>query len=104
MLSGSGLLHHIPVQAVARIMAQFTSFEVGQIKAHAHHGMSGAAISRILFKPDGKFRAGKEQRSWPLLFVVGLVVGLGMPQGLACPMECPWGLPVGLFMGERPVG
>ena len=35
-------------------MAQFTPFEVGQIKAHVYHGMSGAAISRILVKPDGK--------------------------------------------------
>jgi hypothetical protein len=35
-------------------MSQLSPFEVGQIKAHVHHGMSGAAISRILRKPDGK--------------------------------------------------
>ena len=28
-------------------MSQLSPFEVGQIKAHVHHGMSGAAISRI---------------------------------------------------------
>lgn len=33
---------------------QFTPFEVGQIKAHVHHGLSAAAISRLLVKPDGK--------------------------------------------------
>ena len=35
-------------------MSQLSPFEVGQIKAHVHHGLSGAAISRILRKPDGK--------------------------------------------------
>lgn len=35
-------------------MSQFTPFEIGQIKAHVYHGLSGAAISRILVKPDGK--------------------------------------------------
>ena len=35
-------------------MAQLTPFDLGQIKAHVYHGMSGAAISRILRKPDGK--------------------------------------------------
>ena len=35
-------------------MSQLTSFDLGQIKAHVYHGMSGAAISRILRKPDGK--------------------------------------------------
>ena len=35
-------------------MSQLTPFEVGQIKAHVHHGMSGAAISKVLRKPDGK--------------------------------------------------
>jgi hypothetical protein len=44
-------------------MAQFTPFEIGQIKAHAYHGMSGAAISRILVKPEstsGRLR----RKSW----------------------------------------
>jgi hypothetical protein len=35
-------------------MSQLSPFDVGQIKAHDHHGLSGAAISRILRKPDGK--------------------------------------------------
>ena len=34
-------------------MAQLGPFEIGQIKAHVSHGMGGAAISRILFKPGG---------------------------------------------------
>ena len=38
--------------SVTLAMAQFTPFEIGQIKAHAYHGMSGAAISRILVKPE----------------------------------------------------
>ena len=54
MLFGSIFDQHILAQAVAQTMAQFAPFEVGQIKAHAYHGMSGAAISRILFKPDGE--------------------------------------------------
>ena len=37
--------------SVMLAMAHFTPFEIGQIKAHAYHGMSGAAISRILVKP-----------------------------------------------------
>ena len=31
---------------------QLGPFEVGQTKAHAHHGLSAAAISRIVTKPD----------------------------------------------------
>lgn len=31
----------------------FTPFEVGQIKAHAHHGLGPAAIRKVLLKPDG---------------------------------------------------
>ena len=34
--------------------ARLTPFEIGQIKAHVYHGLSGAAISRVLKKPDGK--------------------------------------------------
>ena len=33
---------------------QLTPFDVGQIKAHAHHGLGPAAIARILLKADGK--------------------------------------------------
>ena len=33
---------------------QLTPFEVGQVKAHAHHGLGPTAIARILLKPDGK--------------------------------------------------
>ena len=31
-----------------------TPFEVGQIKAHSHHGLGPVAIAKILLKPDGK--------------------------------------------------
>ena len=48
---GSRLGQHIFAGSVALAMAQFTAIEIGQIKAHAYHGMSGTAISRILFKP-----------------------------------------------------
>lgn len=43
-------------------MAQLTPFEIGQIEAHAYHGMSGAAISRILFKP--KSTSGRLNMTW----------------------------------------
>ena len=33
---------------------QFSPFEIGQIKAHVHHGLTAAAIARILVKRDGK--------------------------------------------------
>jgi hypothetical protein len=35
-------------------MSQLGPFEVGQIKAHLHDGLTGADILRILKKPDGK--------------------------------------------------
>jgi len=35
-------------------MSQLGPFEVGQIKAHLHHGLKGAAIVELLKKPDGK--------------------------------------------------
>ena len=35
-------------------MAQLGPFDIGQIKAHVHHGLSGAAISRILVQADGE--------------------------------------------------
>ena len=34
---------------------QLGPFEKRQIKAHAHHGLSAAAISRIVTKPDGTY-------------------------------------------------
>ena len=37
----------------AQVKSQFTPFEVGQVKAHVYHGLSGAEISRIILKPDG---------------------------------------------------
>ena len=43
-------------------MAHFTPFEIGQIKAHAYHGMSGAAISKILFKPGST--SGRGSKTW----------------------------------------
>ena len=33
---------------------QFTPFEIGQVKAHVHHGLGAAEIARILVKADGK--------------------------------------------------
>ena len=36
------------------VQSQFTAFEVGQVKAHVHHGLGPSAISRIVMKPDGK--------------------------------------------------
>ena len=33
---------------------QFSPFEIGQIKAHAYHGLGAAAIARLLVKADGK--------------------------------------------------
>lgn len=41
---------------------RFTPFDIGQIKAHVYHGLSGAAISRILRKP-GPLKRG-EPRTW----------------------------------------
>ena len=40
--------------AILSIMFRLGAFEVGQIKAHMHHGLSGADIVRIMKKPDGK--------------------------------------------------
>ena len=34
--------------------SQLTPFEIGQIKAHAYHGLGPLAISRLVRKPDGK--------------------------------------------------
>ena len=36
-------------------MATLTPFEVGQVKAHAHHGLGVAEISRIARRPDGTY-------------------------------------------------
>ena len=32
---------------------QLSAFDVGQIKAHLHHGLGPAAIARVMKKPDG---------------------------------------------------
>ena len=37
-------------------MAHFTPFEVGQVKAHLHHGLGPGDIAKIIYKPDGKNR------------------------------------------------
>lgn len=34
-------------------MVQLTPFEIGQIKAHAYHGLGAAAIAPLVIKPDG---------------------------------------------------
>ena len=33
---------------------QLGAFDVGQIVAHLHHGLTPAAIARVVKKPDGK--------------------------------------------------
>ena len=33
---------------------QFSPFEIGQIKAHLHHGLGATQIARITLKPDGR--------------------------------------------------
>jgi len=33
---------------------RFTPFEVGQVKAHLHHGLGPTEIARIITKADGK--------------------------------------------------
>ena len=38
---------------------QLTSFEVGQVKAHLEHGLTAAAISKRIFKRDGKTTFGE---------------------------------------------
>jgi hypothetical protein len=35
-------------------MAQFTPFDVGQVKAHMHHGLGAQRISQIVTEADGK--------------------------------------------------
>ena len=37
-------------------MAQFSPFEVGQVKAHMHHGLGAPRTAGIIFKADGKTR------------------------------------------------
>ena len=39
---------------------QLTSFEVGQVKAHLEHGLSGREIARRVFKADGKTTYGSQ--------------------------------------------
>ena len=40
--------------ALVANMSQFSAFEVGQVKAHMHHGLGSQRISAILVKADGK--------------------------------------------------
>jgi hypothetical protein len=44
---------HIQFNEVFAAMATLTPFEVGQIKAHARHGLGPAAIAELVFKADG---------------------------------------------------
>ena len=39
---------------------QLTPFEVGQVKAHLEHGLSGREIARRVFKADGKTTYGSQ--------------------------------------------
>ena len=73
LLFGSSPRTRSFLHVVTEVMSQFSPFEVGQIKAHVYHGLSGAAISRILYKADSKSGAGTEQRE-------GGKVGLGVPR------------------------
>ena len=47
-------IHNKCLRFLLREMSRLGPFEVGQIKAHLHHGLSGAAILGILKKPDGR--------------------------------------------------
>ena len=41
------------------ILHQMTPFEVGQVKAHMHHGLGCTAIRNLVVKPDGKSLFGE---------------------------------------------
>ena len=45
-------------------MAHFTPFEVGQVKAHLHHGLGPGDIAKIIYKPDGKNRYSHSGREY----------------------------------------
>ena len=48
------VLSHFGLQALAMVgQYQFTPFDVGQIKAHMHHGLGPAAIAALMWKADG---------------------------------------------------
>ena len=52
------LLRPTPLPLFCRVladsMAQLSPFEVGQVKAHIHHGLGPAEISRLIVKSDGQ--------------------------------------------------
>ena len=52
------LLRPTPLPFFCRVladsMAQLSPFEVGQVKAHIHHGLGPAEISRLIVKSDGQ--------------------------------------------------
>ena len=37
---------------------QFSPFDIGQIKAHVHHGLGATAIAHVLLKPDSRWKEG----------------------------------------------
>ena len=39
---------------------QLSPFDVGQVKAHLHYGLTAAAIARVMVKPDGKTHWGDD--------------------------------------------
>ena len=41
------------IAVLATWMSQLTPFEIGQIKAHAYHGLGASAIVPLVSKPDG---------------------------------------------------
>ena len=45
---------NLPACFVVPAMAQFSPFEVGQVKAHMHHGLGAQRIAAIVLKADGK--------------------------------------------------
>ena len=54
LLLKSCVFSHFSLQALAMVgHYQFTPFDVGQIKAHMHHGLGPTAIADIMWKPDG---------------------------------------------------
>ena len=68
--------------SVMLAMAHFTPFEIGQIKAHAYHGMSGAAISRILVKPKS---TSSDSSGMPACSSINFLSSLG--PGIQPPLD-----------------
>ena len=52
-------------------MARLTPFEIGQIKAHLHHGLGATAIANLVAKIDAAISAGPHVRHlWAVMLFV----------------------------------